>query len=167
MYNINDCVIHKTAGACVICDVVEKDFGIGLLNYYYIKPKFPTLTSKTLEIYLPVDKENVFLRPPMDKLTANKLIDSFTSIDSLPLLNERKRKQRFEEIFHNGDVQEMCRLIKLLYLNPEELEKPLTINERDYITKIKNIVFGEFSYVLEVDFNEIETYIVNKFNIQP
>ena len=42
MFKIDEVVIHKSAGACIICDVVTKDFGNGDKSYYYIKPKYPS-----------------------------------------------------------------------------------------------------------------------------
>ena len=50
MFELNDNVIHKSAGACVICDIITRNFGNGDQTYYYLKPKFPTKVNSTLEI---------------------------------------------------------------------------------------------------------------------
>ena len=54
MFELNDNVIHKSAGACVIYDIITRNFGNGDQTYYYLKPKFPTKVNSTLEIYLPL-----------------------------------------------------------------------------------------------------------------
>ena len=41
MFKLNEVVIHKSAGACVVCDIVTKNFGTGDTMYYLLKPKFP------------------------------------------------------------------------------------------------------------------------------
>ena len=52
MYKINDDVVHKSAGVCYIFDIVTKNFGNGDSTYYLLKPKFPSVVNKTLEIFL-------------------------------------------------------------------------------------------------------------------
>ena len=46
MFELNEVVIHKSAGACVVCDIVTRNFGTGDVNYYYLKPKFPSFVNK-------------------------------------------------------------------------------------------------------------------------
>ena len=67
MFKLNEVVIHKSAGACVVCDIVTKNFGTGDTMYYLLKPKFPNLVNKALEIFLPVEKEKDFIRKPLTK----------------------------------------------------------------------------------------------------
>ena len=49
MFEINDNVIHKSAGACVVHDIVTEDFGAGLQQYYYLitLPEEILLRSRT------------------------------------------------------------------------------------------------------------------------
>ena len=83
MFKLNEVVIHKSAGACVVCDIVTKNFGTGDTTYYYLKPKFPTLVKKALEIYLPVEKEKEFIRKPLTKTAVLSLINSIPSMEKI------------------------------------------------------------------------------------
>ena len=67
MFGINDNVVHKNAGVCIVSDIVIKDFGNGKQTYYFLKPKFPSIANKSLEIFLPLEKESVMIRRPMNK----------------------------------------------------------------------------------------------------
>lgn len=161
MFKINEDVIHKSAGACIICDIITQNFGVGDKKYYYIKPKYPSKMNKTLEIYLPVEKENDFLRKPISKADVLELIDAMPNMEKLWINDARARKQMFEEIYHSGDVKGLCKLVKLLYINDESFNKPMSITDKNFLTKIKHNIFDEFAVVLEIHPDEVEQYIKN------
>ncbi len=161
MFSINDCVVHKTAGVCIINNIVYCDFGNGKQEYYYLLPKYPTTTNKSLEIYLPVDKETNFIRKPIDKDTAELIIKSFPQMDIFWVNDSKARKAKIEEIWHSGNFVELCRVVKLLYKNQEELPRPISPTERVMLNKIRNHVFDEFAIALDIMPENVENYINN------
>ena len=80
MFNINDNVIHKSAGACIVKNIIKQNFGNGDIDYYYLTPKFPSIANKSLEIYLPVPRFSsmrpfgtyIIVRAPFARLNSTR-----------------------------------------------------------------------------------------------
>lgn len=165
MFNIGENVIHKSAGACVIKDIVTDDFGGGLQDYYYLRPKFENNTNRTLEIYLPVNKEGEYIRKPLSKEKVEALIDAIPSMERIWENDARKRRLMFEEIYYSGDVKGLCQLVKLLYVEQEFFSKPMSITDRNFLNKVKTNIFDEFALALNLEPKDIEKYISDQLNI--
>ena len=164
MYKINDDVVHKSAGVCYIFDIVTKNFGNGDSTYYLLKPKFPSVVNKTLEIFLPIEKEELFIRKPLNQSEAMNLIRLIPSLERVWIQDAKTRKNKFEEVYKSGDVKGLCQLVKLLYAEPEFFVKPMSLTDKNFLLKIKTHVFDEFAVALELLPNEAEEY-VKKFMI--
>lgn len=161
MFTINDCVVHKTAGVCIVNNITLCDFGNGQQSYYFLVPKYPTATNKTLEIYLPIDKAENFIRKPIDREKAELIIRSFPQMDIMLTSDSKTRKAKIEEIYHLGDFVELCRVVKLLYKSQNELPHPISPTEKTLLMKIKNHVFDEFAVALDIMPDKVEDYIAN------
>lgn len=159
MFQINDIVIHKTAGTCIVTDIVDKNFGVGVSKYYYLRPRFPTVNNKTLEIFLPLDKENDYLRLPLSRNEVKDLIEQFPIFEKVWISDAKKRKLMFEQIYKSGDIVGLCKLTKLLYYSPESFDRPISPLDRDFLNKIKTHVLEEFAIVLDVSIEQVEDYI--------
>ena len=164
MYKINDDVVHKSAGVCYIFDIVTKNFGNGDSTYYLLKPKFPSVVNKTLEIFLPIEKEELFIRKPLNQCEAMNLIRLIPSLERVWIQDAKTRKNKFEEVYKSGDVKGLCQLVKLLYAEPDFFAKPMSLTDKNFLLKIKTHVFDEFAVALELLPNEAEEY-VKKFMI--
>lgn len=164
MFKQNDVVIHKSAGACVVFDIVEENFGTGNKKYYLLKPKFPNKVNKLLQIYLPVEKENEQIRKPMSKNAVLSLINSFPSLEVVWINDAKTRKLTFEKIYHSGDIKGLCQLAKLLYVEPTFLSKPMSLTDRNFLHKIRNILFDEFAVALNVFPENVEEFIKQTIN---
>ena len=165
MFEINDNVIHKNAGACVVHDIVEEDFGGGINKYYYLRPKFETNTNKNLEIYVPIDREVEYIRKPLPKEKVISLINAIPSMEKIWIQDAKKRKLMFEEIYYSGDVKGLCQLVKLLYVEQDFFSKPMSITDRNFLTKIKNNIFDEFAVALELEPKDIDNYITTQLSL--
>jgi RNA polymerase-interacting CarD/CdnL/TRCF family regulator len=159
MFKLNEDVIHKSAGACVVCDIIKRDFGTGETTYYYLKPKFPTQVNRSLEIFLPIEKEKEFIRKPLSKTAVLSLINSIPSMEKIWVSDAKARKLMFEQIYHSGDMKGLCQLVKLLYVEPDFFAKPMSLTDKNFLTRIKNNIFDEFAVALDVHPSEIEGFI--------
>ena len=159
MFNINDNVIHKSAGACIVKNIIKQNFGNGDMNYYYLTPKFPSIANKSLEIYLPIDKEDLFLRKPLSKADVLALIRTFPNMETFWISDSKTSKKKFEEIYHSGKIMELCKLVKLLYVDETFFKKPLSVTDKGLLTKIKNNIFDEFAVSLSINPIDVEQYI--------
>ena len=132
MYKIKECAIHKSAGAVVVEEIISRDFGTGSKEYYYLKPLFPNAVNKTLEIYLPIDKADEFLRKPLSKEDVLSLIQAIPSMEKVWYNDAKTRKAKFEEIYHNGNIEDLCKLVKLLYIEQDFLTKPMNLTDKNF-----------------------------------
>lgn len=164
MYKINDDVVHKSAGVCYIFDIVTQNFGNGDTTYYLLRPKFPCVVNKALEIFLPVEKEELFIRKPLNKNEAMNLIRLIPSFERIWIADAKTRKQKFDEIYQSGDMKGLCQLVKLLYAEPEFFAKPMSLTDKNFLLKIRTNVFDEFAVALEIAPTEVEEFI-KKFMI--
>ena len=160
MYCINDEVIHKSAGACVVKDIVTQDFGGGDRKYYLLRPKYETIINKTLEIYLPIEKDEEFLRKPISKTEVLVLINDIPSMKRVWISDSKARKLMFDEVYRRGDIRELCQLVKLLYVDESFFAKPMSITDKNFLTRIRNHLFDEFAMVLKMQPTEIEDFIL-------
>ena len=159
MFELNEVVIHKSAGACVICDIVTKNFGTGDVKYYYLKPKFPTFVNKALEIYLPIEREQEFIRKPLNKTAALALINSIPTLEKEWITDAKTRKLKFEQVHQSGDLKAICKLVKLLYIEPEFFSKPISLTDRNFLNKLRTNLFDEFAVSLNIHPLEVESFI--------
>ena len=56
-------------------------------------------------------------------------------------------------------MKELCKLIKLLYADPEFFHKPMSLTDKNFLKKIKTNIFDEFAVSLDVTPTEIEPFI--------
>lgn len=169
MFKINDIVIHKSAGACVIFNIIKQNFGNGEKDYYYLIPKFTSNSNKSLEIYLPIEKESTMLRHPLDRKTVISIINSIPNMSPIWIADAKTRKLKFEEIYHQGDIHKLCALVKFLYItSPEDnpKNKKMSYTDKDFLNKVKLNIFEEFAVALEIFPEQVETYIENCLNIK-
>ena len=159
MFQIGEVVIHKSAGACFVKDIITEDFGGGLQDYYYLRPKFENNTNKNLEIYLPVDKEQDYIRKPLSKEKVELLIDSIPTMEKIWENDAKKRKQLFEEIYYSGNIKGLCQLVKLLYVEPDFFSKPMSLTDKNFLLRIKSNIFDEFAVALNLLPKDIDEYI--------
>ena len=159
MYKINDDVVHKSAGVCYIFDVVTQNFGNGDTTYYLLKPKFPSVVNKALEIFLPIEKQEQFIRRPLNKSEAMNLIRLIPSFERVWIADAKTRKLKFEEVYQSGDLKGICQLIKLLYAEPEFFAKPMSLTDKNFLNKIRTILFDEFAVSLQIKQTEVEEFV--------
>lgn len=159
MFELNEVVIHKSAGACVVFDIVTRNFGTGDVNYYYLKPKFPSFVNKALEIYLPVDRQDEFIRKPLTKTAVLALINSIPTLERIWIADAKARKLKFEQVHQSGDLKGICQLVKLLYVEPEFFAKPMSLTDRNFLNKLRTNLFDEFAVSLSIHPLEVEGFI--------
>ena len=159
MYKINDDVVHKSAGVCYIFDIVTQNIGNGDTTYYLLKPKFPSVVNKALEIFLPIEKQEQFIRRPLNKSEAMNLIRLIPSFERVWIADAKTRKLKFEEVYQSGDLKGICQLVKLLYAEPEFFAKPMSLTDKNFLNKIRTNVFDEFAVALQIKPTEVEEFV--------
>jgi RNA polymerase-interacting CarD/CdnL/TRCF family regulator len=106
-----------------------------------------------------IEKEKEFIRKPLSKTAVLSLINSIPSMEKIWVSDAKARKLMFEQIYHSGDMKGLCQLVKLLYVEPDFFAKPMSLTDKNFLTRIKNNIFDEFAVALDVHPSEIEGFI--------
>lgn len=163
MYKIKDKVVYKKAGVCEIVDIIDKDFGNGLKQYYVICPCYSSNSSK---IMLPVDKE-ASLRNILSKNEALEIIDNMPNAKDIWIQDSKLRKEKFLEIINAGDLDEICSLIYTIHYKREDFiknKKMLSMMDKDIFETAEKLVFEELATALNISINDIDNFIDERLN---
>ncbi len=152
MFKIGQYLVYKK-DVCILKDIKEKE-GI---TYYQLIPT----NDETLKIEIKADTEG--LREVISKKDIDNLINSIPSIDVLDC-SDRLIELEYRNLISNGDKESLIKVIKTAYLrNKERLDHKKKLCEKDvnYLEKAENLLYNEFSVVLNLTIDEIRKYIMN------
>ncbi len=152
MFKIGQYLVYKK-DVCILKDIKEKE-GI---TYYQLVPT----NDETLKIEIKADTEG--LREVISKKDIDNLINSIPSIDVLDC-SDRLIELEYRNLISNGDKESLIKVIKTAYLrNKERLDHKKKLCEKDvnYLEKAENLLYNEFSVVLNLTIDEIRKYIMN------
>lgn len=162
-YKINDLVQYGLDGVCKITDITKKDFRGKKIKYYVLNPVFDNKT----EVNVPYDNEELVSR--MRKVLTRK--DLLKYVPELPprfckwIDSETERKADFSAALYSGDMKEIVRLVKTIYLHESKIKdgKRLSDSDNKFFRDIFRILFDEVSLALKVPrenvFAELKTII--------
>ncbi|MGN0308373.1 MAG: CarD family transcriptional regulator [Lachnospiraceae bacterium] len=160
MFQEKEMIVYGSHG---ICEVEH----IGKLNMPMIDPNklYYTLQpckEKASVIYAPVENNKTIMRKILTKEEAQKLLEHVPQVDTLWIANEREREACYKEAIKSCNCEELLRIIKTLYLRKqkriEDGKKPTAIDER-YFQQAEEQLYGELSFVLKLDKNELQKQI--------
>ncbi len=160
MFQEKEMIIYGNHG---ICEVEH----VGKLNMPMIDPDrlYYTLQpckEKASLIYAPVENNKTTMRKTMTKEEAKELLKQVPQLDTIWIANDRERESCYKEAIKSCNCHELIRIIKTLYLRKrkrmEDGKKPTAIDER-YFHQAEEQLYGELSFVLKLDKNEIEKQI--------
>ena len=116
--------------------------------------------------YLSRLAKQVFILNRSEKFKANQFrvaeIEKIKNVEPIWFNEAKVRKEKFAELFETHDIDNICIVVKSLYLKQKELQennKSLNLMDYDYLKKIKKGIEEELSIVLEKTFEEITQLI--------
>lgn len=157
MFNIGDYVVYKRE-VCKITDI-KKNF-IGGKDYYVMH----NVNDKSLTINIPMENRLGLLRSIISKQQAENLIDSIFEI-SVSTSNDRMIENEYKVLMNSNKLEDLIKLIKMIYLrNEERVSNGRKMNETDdiYFKKAENILYSEIALALEMSYDEVKNYIIEK-----
>ena len=160
MYIVGQKIIYGENGVCIIEKIAPLDISGASAdkNYYYLKPLVGSGTY-----FAPIDTPN-FTRPVIDKDAALSLIDSIPDIE--PAICNDSRFNHvdafYKEIFKQHTPEAMVSIIKGLYLRMADRKTKSTRAEAT-MKRAKEILHGELSVALDMDYKDIEPLIKEKY----
>lgn len=165
MYKQHDTVFYQNNGICEIIDICEKTISNITKTYYVLQP----INNQRSIIYIPCDSE--VLVSQMKKLLSKEQIEHIIkNLSSQPLMwieDRTKRKEKFQEILHQGDCLEIATMLKSIYYKKIELtrnKKKLSSYDDTIYREAEKILVETFAYILEMDKDKIIPYILQQEN---
>ena len=163
MFSVGDYMIYGINGVCLIEDICASPFDKkDTRTYYMLKPLGAVAGSV---IYTPTDNEQVIMRPLMTRERAQELIEQMPGITPLEIPMEKMRREIYRQVMHSCDPVEYVRLIKTVYQRRMDMiqqHKRLSETDSDFERNAKLSLYHELAVVLDVQFAEVEPYLISK-----
>ena len=159
MYAIGDKIIYGENGVCFVEDIAPLALSGAPKDklYYYLRPYIGSGTY-----FAPVDS-GAYMRPVMSREEAEALIDSMPGIEPAVCNDNRFNHVDafYKELFKLHSCEALVAVIKGLHQRMSE-RKTKSSRAEATMKRAKDILHGELSIALNIDFKEVENYILNR-----
>lgn len=155
MFNIDDFVVYKK-DVCKVTDYKEKH--IKEIDYYELVP----ILDNSLKIVVPVNSN--FLRKVLSSEEAEAIIDNISSIDVIKV-NDKLIENEYKRLLHEGGYDGLIKIIKTTYLrNEDRINNKRKISEKDdnYFNLAEKYLYSEFSVALNIDYEHVKEYVIDR-----
>lgn len=163
MFSIGDYMVYGINGVCLVQDICASPFDKkDTRTFYLLKPLGASAGSV---IYTPTNNEQVPMRPLMTRERAQELIEQMPGITPLEIPMEKMRREIYRQVMHSCDPVEYVRLIKTVYQRRMDMiqqHKRLSETDSDFERNAKLSLYHELAVVLDVQFAEVEPYLISK-----
>lgn len=163
MYQIDDYVVYGNYGLCRVKDISTLDMeGVSKdRQYYFLTP----VSGNHGVVYTPVDNVKVVIRGIMTKDNAEALLKSIKNIDTMEILAEKAREEKYRECIKRCDGTEWMRLILTIRERMQERigqgKKVTSLDER-YLKLAEDYLYTELAVALNIKSEDVPEYI-NKY----
>lgn len=163
MYQIDDYVVYGNYGLCRVKDISTLDMeGVSKdRQYYFLTP----VSGNHGVVYTPVDNIKVVIRGIMTKDNAEALLKSIKNIDTMEILAEKAREEKYRECIKSCDGTEWMRLILTIRERMQERigqgKKVTSLDER-YLKLAEDYLYTELAVALDIKSEDVPEYI-NKY----
>lgn len=168
MFKIGDLIVYSDGKIYEIVEATEKDYGRGPQQYFILKQNSLYKDEKNTALFAPVVKVENESRSLMTKKECLKLIDSLPSIEPVWINDSKQRKLVFSEFANSKRPDLICKLIKSFHSRNEDLRdtnKSLTVTDKKLMEKLITDMLIEFSITLNIQFDEVRSFIDKRLKI--
>ena len=167
MLKIGALIVYGSEGVCRVEDIQCLSFaGLEEKEYYILVPELNT-SSK---LYLPSDNEKLMAR--VQKLLSYEEITELINCEE-PIIewveDSKLRNKYYKEILSSYDRKKIFALAKQLYLiktGKLVITKTFTNWMDDILKKTSQILYSEFSYVVDISQEELLPFIAGEIKCQ-
>lgn len=158
MYSVGDKIVHPMHGAGTVAEITTQNVNGSTLEYYILK-----LPANNMKIMVPVAScEKIGIRDVITKERAEELLNLITTIDIDDNANWNKRYRENSARIKSGDLDEVVRVIKTLYVR--DSKTGLSTGERKMLHSAKQILYSELVLAKNTTYDEIVAEIENKLS---
>ena len=164
MLNIEQIVIYNTYGVCKVAEIIQREIG-GVLKQYYVLQPF---SDNKASVFLPLDNKDLLqrARPILSENEIQNVIQAFPIQPLNWIENENERKKVYSQLIKDGDRYSLISIVKSIYNHKNLLKdkkKKLHATDEQFFKEAENLLLDEISYVLKLSKNEVIELILKQF----
>ncbi|WP_289292985.1 CarD family transcriptional regulator [Romboutsia ilealis] len=159
MFKVNDYIMYGLTGVCQVVDITKESFIDNLQKEYYV---LKYIYDNDTIIKIPTDNEKISMRKLLSKEDIATLINSMPNSETIWIDNDRKRNEEFKSILKTGDIENLVKLIRSIYLDKEykqSIGKKLYKVDDEIMQTAERLLNEEFATILNISPDEVSTYI--------
>lgn len=165
MLNIGQIVIYNTYGVCKVSEIIQRELGGVVKDYFVLRP----LSDEKASVFLPRDNKEILsrARPVLSIDEVNDLVKAFPLQPLMWIDNENERKRTYSQIIKDGDRYQLISIVKTIYNHKNILKdkkKKLHATDEQFFKEAETLLFDEISYVLNIERNSVLDLILDQFN---
>lgn len=152
-FQLNDQIAHPSDGACVVCDIFEKEVFDQVITYYSLSPA----ADENLSLFVPVNSaEKMGLRAIVTEEEADEIISSVGSAECGEWVSDHNmRFKRYKELFQNSSIQGLIDLLmEMEIMVRKDVEKKLPNADKEVLRKIQKKAVSEIAMAKNVSFSD-------------
>lgn len=159
MFKVNDYIMYGLTGVCQVVDITKESFIDNLQKEYYV---LKYIYDNDTIIKIPTDNEKISMRKLLSKEDMSTLINSIPNSETIWIDNDRKRNEEFKSILKTGDIENLVKLIRSIYLDKEHKQsigKKLYKVDDEIMQTAERLLNEEFATILNISPDKVATYI--------
>ena len=160
VYCIGDRVLYGIHGVCQIVEIQMQTINKKLVEYYVLEP----VSQVGARFFVPSQNEKAVakLRPVLTREQADVLMHTANLKSVTWSDDDNEKKKYYSELISSGDRAELLAMIRILRnYKQQQLQagKKFHVNDANFLKEAEKMLFGELSTVLEIPYEQIESYI--------
>lgn len=161
MFEVNDYIMYGMTGVCQVVDITKERIIDDLQKEYYV---LKYIYANDTIIKIPTDNEKIPMRKILSKGEVTTLIDNISDSETIWIDDDRQRNEEFKSILKTGDVDNLVKLVRSIYLNKEykkSIGKKTYKVDQEIMDLAERLLNEELATVLEICPSEVASYISN------
>ena len=161
MFEKGETVYYGTAGVCKVSDICRSPFDKKDDRMFYVLE--PHDFDNGTIIYAPMENSQVVLRAIMPCEQASLLLESFSELEPIEVLNEKHRREEYRSALRTGTAQSIARIIKTVHIRRSaaiKAQKKVSDTDTEFDKLARKALLGELSVSLGKTYDEVE-HILN------
>ena len=163
MFSIGEKIIYGENGVCIVKKIAPLEMQGASEDklYYYLAPYVGS------GVYFAPVNSSAYMRPVISREEAEALIDSIPNIEPAVCHDSRFNhvEAYYKEFFKKHTNEALVAVIKGLYERMED-KKSRSSRAEATLKHAKEILHGELSVALGIDFSEVEGYILERIGAE-
>ncbi len=162
MLKVNDIVVYGAVGVCRYDGVSELKMGREIKQYYVFTP----VAQGGSAIYLPIENETLLqrTRPVLSEKQIVAIIDNSFDDKEIWCDSANDRIRLYSDALKSGDFEQILLVARTLLEHRQRLSqtgKKLHLTDERALRDAQRLLCDEISYVLGIDADKAEKYIIS------